>query len=151
MVPMFKAHVFPYAAAIALALLSLFFLDTATAAPRGNDHIISHSPGGRIGEFASLAQDVRRSGGRVVIDGPCYSACAWMFTSQPNVCFTDRAQLAFHRLTKPDGSTDYFTGSWMAAHVRSGLKQYAQSSLGTPNLAYVPISALRSAYSDRRC
>lgn len=138
-------------AAVAFALLGLFSIDPANAAPRGNDHVISHSPGGRIGEFTSLADGLRRSGGRVVIDGPCYSACAWMFTSHRNVCWTERAQFAFHRPSKPDGSTDYFTGTWMAAFVRPGLKRYAQSSLGTSDLVHVPASAVRSAYGDRRC
>ena len=56
------------------------------------------SPGGQVGEFIDLFEGVRASGERVVIDGPCLSACTLVVSIVPNqrICVTKRAVLGFH-------------------------------------------------------
>src|SRR5260370_42629637 len=56
------------------------------------------SGGGRVGPFLDLFERVRASGERVVIDGPCLSACTLVLSMVPNnrICVTRRAILGFH-------------------------------------------------------
>ncbi len=56
------------------------------------------SPGGQVGPFLDLFDRVRESGERVVIDGPCLSACTLVLSTVPNerICVTRRAVLGFH-------------------------------------------------------
>ncbi|HUO00576.1 MAG TPA: hypothetical protein VMU69_30635 [Bradyrhizobium sp.] len=56
------------------------------------------SPGGEVGPFLDLFEDVRNSGERVVIDGPCLSACTLVLSIVPSdrICVTHRAVLGFH-------------------------------------------------------
>ncbi|WP_426440531.1 hypothetical protein [Bradyrhizobium genosp. P] len=56
------------------------------------------SPGGEVGPFIELFDKVRASGERVVIDGPCLSACTLVLSMVPNdrICVTRRAVLGFH-------------------------------------------------------
>jgi hypothetical protein len=56
------------------------------------------SPGGQVGLFLDLFERVRASGERVVIDGPCLSACTLVLSMVPNnrICVTRRAILGFH-------------------------------------------------------
>jgi hypothetical protein len=56
------------------------------------------SPGGQVGPFLDLFDRVRDSGERVVIDGPCLSACTLVLSVVPNerICVTRRAVLGFH-------------------------------------------------------
>ena len=56
------------------------------------------SPGGEVGPFLDLFDRVRASGERVVIDGPCLSACTLVLMTVPEerICVTRRAVLGFH-------------------------------------------------------
>ena len=56
------------------------------------------SPGGEVGPFLDLFEGVRNSGERVVIDGPCLSACTLVLSIVPSsrICVTRRAVLGFH-------------------------------------------------------
>jgi hypothetical protein len=56
------------------------------------------SPGGQVGPFLDLFERVRASGERVIIDGPCLSACTLVLSLVPNdrICVTRRAVLGFH-------------------------------------------------------
>jgi hypothetical protein len=56
------------------------------------------SPGGQVGPFLDLFDRVRASGERVVIDGPCLSACTLVLSMVPadRICVTRRAILGFH-------------------------------------------------------
>ncbi|WP_291577879.1 hypothetical protein [Bradyrhizobium sp.] len=56
------------------------------------------SPGGQVGPFLDLFEYVRDSGERVVIDGPCLSACTLVLSVVPGnrICVTRRAVLGFH-------------------------------------------------------
>ena len=56
------------------------------------------SPGGQVGPFLDLFDRMRESGERVVIDGPCLSACTLVLSTVPSerICVTRRAVLGFH-------------------------------------------------------
>ncbi|MGZ5877176.1 MAG: hypothetical protein ACXWKP_34465 [Bradyrhizobium sp.] len=56
------------------------------------------SPCGEVGPFLDLFERVRASGERVVIDGPCLSACTLVLSMVPadHICVTRKAILGFH-------------------------------------------------------
>jgi hypothetical protein len=62
------------------------------------------SPGGQVGPFLDLFAKVRESGERVVIDGPCLSACTLVLSVVPpeRICVTRRAVLGFHAARSVD-------------------------------------------------
>ena len=86
-------------AAAARVCLSLFVL-AAIAAPRpaSADVRILASPGGTVASFLELFTRLRASGQRVVIDGPCLSACTLVLATIPHnrICVTRGAVLGFH-------------------------------------------------------
>ena len=67
-------------------------------APARADVRILRSPGGEVGSFLRLFTALRDSGERIIIDGPCYSACTLVLGTIPNdrICVTRRAVLGFH-------------------------------------------------------
>lgn len=75
-----------------LILLSL------TATPASAELRILASPGGEVGQYVRLFARVRETGERVVIDGPCLSACTLVLSIVPRdrICVTPRAVLGFH-------------------------------------------------------
>src|SRR3979490_967307 len=70
----------------------------AAIAPVGGEVRILASPGGQVGPFLDLFDRVRESGERVVIDGPCLSACNLVLSTGPSerICVTRAAGLGFH-------------------------------------------------------
>jgi hypothetical protein len=62
------------------------------------------SPGGQVGPFLDLFEQVNKSGERVVIDGPCLSACTLVISMVPEtrICVTRRAILGFHAARSVD-------------------------------------------------
>src|ERR1700675_3678433 len=83
-----------FAKAIFLAaLLCALMMPPAQAEVR-----ILASPGGQVGPFLELFERMRDSGERVVIDGPCLSACTLVLSMVPasRICVTRRAILGFH-------------------------------------------------------
>lgn len=83
----------PFAVLVATTLL----LWAAVAPARAEVRILS-SPGGQVGPFLELFDRVRQTGERVVIDGPCLSACTLVLMTVPTerICVTGRAVLGFH-------------------------------------------------------
>jgi hypothetical protein len=79
-------------ATIALLMAALF------ASPSSAEVRILASPGGEVGPFLDLFARLRASGERVVIDGPCLSACTLVLSVVPDerICVTRRAVLGFH-------------------------------------------------------
>jgi hypothetical protein len=65
---------------------------------------ILSSPGGQVGPFIELFDKVRQTGERVVIDGPCLSACTLVLMTVPSerICVTRRAVLGFHAARSMD-------------------------------------------------
>ncbi|MGV7211796.1 hypothetical protein [Bradyrhizobium sp. UFLA05-112] len=74
------------------------------ALPASAEIRIVQSPGGRVGPFLELFERVRDSGQRVVIDGPCLSACTLVLSLVPGerICVTKRAVLGFHAARSVD-------------------------------------------------
>src|ERR1700747_1498812 len=73
-------------------------LATLALPPARAEVRILASPGGEVGPFLDLFARVRASGERVVIDGPCLSACTLVLSVVPDdrICVTRRAVLGFH-------------------------------------------------------
>jgi hypothetical protein len=78
------------------ALLAAVLVACAASA-RAEVRILA-SQGGEVGPFIQLFDRVRDSGERVVIDGPCMSACTLVLSIVPDnrICVTRRAVLGFH-------------------------------------------------------
>jgi hypothetical protein len=74
------------------------------AAPAHAEIRILASPGGAVAPFLELFARVRASGERVVIDGPCLSACTLVLSMVPDdrICVTRRAVLGFHAARSVD-------------------------------------------------
>jgi hypothetical protein len=89
--------------AVAKSALLALLLSTL-AAPISAEVRILASPGGEVGPFLDLFAQVRASGERVVIDGPCLSACTLVLSTVPNnrICVTRRAVLGFHAARSMD-------------------------------------------------
>jgi hypothetical protein len=79
-------------------------LSAAITPARAEVRILA-SPGGQVGPFLDLFDRVRASGERVVIDGPCLSACTLVLMTVPEerICVTRRAVLGFHAARSIDG------------------------------------------------
>ena len=84
-----------------MALMKAFLIAASLFAAGGTlraEVRILASPGGQVGPFLDLFDRVRNSGERVVIDGPCLSACTLVLSTVPGerICVTRRAVLGFH-------------------------------------------------------
>jgi hypothetical protein len=68
---------------------------------------ISGDPGGEVAAYVHKYQEIRESGERVVIDGPCLSACTLLTGIVPrsHVCVTGRAMLGFHAASYLDDTS----------------------------------------------
>ena len=80
-------------AAVVGALASALVITTAVA-----DIRVVNDPGGEVTSYLRKYNAMRTSGERLVIDGPCLSACT-LFTGiipRDHVCVTRRAVLGFH-------------------------------------------------------
>src|SRR5438477_9359763 len=84
--------------ALVKAVLLVAALCGLARAPALAEVRILSSPGGQVGPFLDLFEKVRDSGERVVIDGPCLSACTLVLSMVPSdrICVTRRAVLGFH-------------------------------------------------------
>jgi hypothetical protein len=81
------------AGALASVFSTLFIAGSASADVR-----ILNDPGGEVSSYLRTFYEVRASGERIVIDGPCLSACTLLTGIVPrtHVCVTRRAVLGFH-------------------------------------------------------
>jgi hypothetical protein len=81
---------------VALALLAMF--------PARADVRILSSSGGAVGDYLQIFAQLRASGERIIIDGPCLSACTLVLSTIPKnrICVTRRAVLGFHAPQKLD-------------------------------------------------
>ena len=84
-------------------LLAVALWVFATMLARAEVRILA-SPGGQVGPFLDLFEKVRDSGERVVIDGPCLSACTLVLSIVPSerICVTRRAVFGFHAARSMD-------------------------------------------------
>ena len=89
-------------AVLAGALASVLVTCAASA-----DIRIVNDPGGEVSAYVRKFHEVRVSGERVVIDGPCLSACTLLTGIVPrdHVCVTARAVLGFHAASYYDDAS----------------------------------------------
>jgi hypothetical protein len=85
-------------AALLGAALAALTITNVSAAVR-----IKADPGGQIGPYLENLAALRSSGERVIIDGPCLSACTMVLGVIPRnrICVTPRARLGFHAAWHP--------------------------------------------------
>jgi hypothetical protein len=81
--------------AVTLIVFALVLFGTQ---PVQADFRILSSSGGEVSSFLTVFTRVRQSGERVIIDGPCLSACTLVLSTIPRnrICVTRRAVLGFH-------------------------------------------------------
>jgi hypothetical protein len=118
-----------------------------SAASRGQTVTIRYSPGGTGAAALALARV-----SKVVVDGPCNSACAWSFVRNANACFTPRARFGFHAAHDPGTGRrlNAATSYWLQG-VRPSLKGKLGALLSTSSLIKVSASEMRRHYGDRVC
>ena len=109
-------------------------LAVAAMLPASADVRIRSSPGGAVEAYLAAFARVRQSGRRVVIDGPCLSACTLVLSTIPRnrICVTRRAVLGFHaprwydlqsgRTTRAPEATRAVTATYPAG-VRAWIKK----------------------------
>ena len=85
-------------------------LTLVAVVPALADVRILSSSGGPVGGYLTFFSKVRQSGERVVIDGPCLSACTLVLSTVPRsrICVTSRAVLGFHAPTVIDQNGQQF-------------------------------------------
>jgi hypothetical protein len=90
------------AGALASALVTAFGIGVAAAEVR-----IDGDSGGEVSSYIEKFQEMRASGERVVIDGPCLSACTLLTGIVPrdHVCVTANAVLGFHAASYYDDAS----------------------------------------------
>jgi hypothetical protein len=88
------------------ALLGGALLMALVSSPALATFRISNDSGGQIGPYLDKLNVLRSSGEKVVIDGPCLSACTMLLGVIPRdrICVTHRAQLGFHAAWNPAGN-----------------------------------------------
>jgi hypothetical protein len=87
-----------FAAAWLGAALAASTVFSASAAVR-----VAGDVGGQIGPYLETLVALRSSGEKVIIDGPCLSACTMILGVIPRerICVTSRARLGFHAAWHP--------------------------------------------------
>jgi hypothetical protein len=95
---------------------------------------ILSSSGGRVEDYLRIFAQLRASGERIIIDGPCLSACTLVLSTIPKnrICVTRRAVLGFHaaqwvdarsgRVSRAPEATRIVTRSYPAG-VRAWIKR----------------------------
>lgn len=102
----------------ALSVALTLLLCAAPAFDRANAEVrIEASPGGDVVPFLEFFSALRRSGERVVINGPCLSACTLVLSTVPQsrICVTRRAVLGFHAAKVLDRYGDSYPAEAKAA------------------------------------
>jgi hypothetical protein len=96
------SNIMRWQAALAGALASALFTTVCLADVR-----ITNDPGGEITAYLDKFEQMRASGERLIIDGPCLSACTLFtaFIPPQRVCVTQRAVLGFHAASYYDDAS----------------------------------------------
>jgi len=90
-----------------LAVLAGALASALAASVAAADMRIVADQGGEVTTYLQKFMAVRASGERVIIDGPCMSACTLLFAVVPKdrICVTNRAVLGFHGAAYYDDAT----------------------------------------------
>jgi hypothetical protein len=97
-------------AALAGALASAIVAFAASPDAAFADVRVTRDLGGEVSSYIGKFKAIRESGERLVIDGPCMSACTLFAAVIPHdqVCVTRRAVLGFHAATYYDDARHSF-------------------------------------------
>jgi len=129
---------------------------TASAISSGSATVrITSDAGGQIGPYLERLSAIRSSGERVVIDGPCLSACTMILGVIPRdrICVTSRARLGFHAAWHPGddgrpitsrGGTDLL----MEVYPQNVKRWIARRGGLSPRMLYLAGRELASMYSS---
>src|SRR5215469_16935498 len=95
------------AGALASAVVGLTMAAFMAPAPAVADVRIVGDPGGEVTAYVEKFYQLRDAGERVVIDGPCLSACTLLTGIIPrnHICVTSRAVLGFHAASYYDDAS----------------------------------------------
>jgi len=139
-------------AALFGAALAALVVSNASAAVR-----IKADPGGQIGPYLEELVALRGSGERVIIDGPCLSACTMLLGVIPRerICVTSRARLGFHAAWHPGTDGHPITSREATQllmeiypeHVRAWIKERGGLS---PKMMYLSGRELAAMYQTCR-
>ncbi len=79
-------------------LVAAALITTWTIVPASAAVVLADDIGGKMEDYTSKFQQLRRSGEAVVIDGKCFSACTMVLGILPSnrICATQNAVLGFH-------------------------------------------------------
>lgn len=115
--------------------------------------VIRGDGGGQIGPYLENLVALRDSGQRVIIDGPCLSACTMVLGVIPRerICVTRRARLGFHAAYDFDGHGRQIQNrggsQLLMAHYDPRVRAWIQRQGGlTPKMKYLQGRALTSMY-----
>lgn len=93
----------------------------------GQPCVIEFNPGGAIDLFSAQAREILAEHTRVIIDGPCLSACTLLVDiARDNVCLTSRALLGYHQWSRGDGAHG------LMVYSTPGLNEYIAAHGGEP-------------------
>ncbi len=89
------------------AVLAGIFMPVVVATAAFADVRVTNDPGGEVTSYLRRFEELRASGERLVIDGPCLSACTLFtaFIPRSRVCVTPRAVLGFHAASYYDDAS----------------------------------------------
>jgi len=129
------------------SLICYVALSLAFMCPVSADVRIISSSGGVVGPYLTFFSQLRKSGQRVIIDGPCLSACTLVLNTIPRnrICVTPRAVLGFHAPVLVDRTGGSFSSREatraVAASYPAGVRKWIKQKGGLK----------RAAVSLRRC
>jgi hypothetical protein len=134
------------------ALFAILLMAAVTSSASATIRITS-DPGGQIGPYLDNLTNLRSSGERVIIDGPCLSACTMILGVIPrdHLCVTSRARLGFHAAWRPDDAGRAVvsrdgTQLLMAVYPQQVRNWIARRGGLTPHMMYLSGRELTSMY-----
>jgi hypothetical protein len=126
-----------------------------TISPASATIRIAGDGGGQIGAYLQRHEAMRQSGERVVIDGPCLSACTMVLGAIPRnrICVTSRAVLGFHAAYDLDQSgrqvTSHGGTSLLMSHYPQHVKKWIARRGGlSRQMMYLSGRGLSSMYAS---
>jgi hypothetical protein len=134
------------------ALFAIVMMAAVTSSASATVRITS-DPGGQIGPYLDNLTNLRSTGERVIIDGPCLSACTMILGVIPrdHLCVTPRARLGFHAAWRPDDAGRAVvsrdgTQLLMAVYPQQVRNWIARRGGLTPHMKYLSGRELTSMY-----
>src|SRR5262249_11761348 len=109
---------------------------------------------GQIGPYLENLVALRGSGERVIIDGPCLSACTMLLGVIPRerICVTQRARLGFHAAWHPGGHGQQVTSREATQLLMDIYPQHVRSWIArrgglSPRMMYLSGRELTAMYN----